>query len=111
MRNTILFFCILYGYLADESRDLFSGILDLAEEEENKIKQENNTHIHQEICSTLESEELTEETEWFWEHCEYQKSRSDAEKHEKVESIEPLTSRDIECHEEYDESWDDEEYL
>lgn len=63
MRNTILFFCILYGDLADESRDLFSGILDLAQKEEDKIKQENNTHINQEICTTLESEELTEETE------------------------------------------------
>ena len=60
MRNTILFFCILNGDLADESRDLFSGILDLAEEEEDKIKQEYDTHIHEEICSTLESEELTQ---------------------------------------------------
>ena len=101
----------MYGDLADEPGDLFSGVLDLAEEEEDKIKQEYNTHINQEICTTLESEELTEQIEWLRKHRENQESWSNTEKHEKVESIEPLTSRDIECHEEYDESWDDEEYL
>jgi hypothetical protein len=61
MRNTILFGDILESDLTDKSSDLFTSIFDLAEEEENKIKQENDTHIYKQICSSLESEYLSQE--------------------------------------------------
>jgi hypothetical protein len=101
----------LYGDLTDQSRDFFSSVLDLAQEEEDKVKQENDTHIYQEICSSLESEELAEEIERIRKHGEHEESRSYTKEYEKMERIKTLLLGNIQCHKEYDKSRDDEEYL
>ncbi len=101
----------MYSDLTDESSDFFSGILDLAEEEKDEIKEEYDTRIHEEICSSLESEELSQHIEWIRENSENEQSRSDTKKYQKMQSIEPFSSRDIECYEKYDESWYDEKNL
>jgi hypothetical protein len=63
MRNTILFGDMLEGDLTDKSGDLFTSVFDLAKEEENKIKQENDTRIDEDISSSLQSEYLPQETQ------------------------------------------------
>ena len=95
-------------YLSDEAGDIFFIFFGLIEEEEYKVKQENNTCVYEYIGPSRKSKYMPDEIPQKWKNTKYEETHTYSDKYQKVKRIKLLTSRYIECQDKYNTSWEDE---